>query len=106
VLCALVLLLCGVPDDVIAHKYLLTDLGLGYCHDGFVGNLTRLGPLKDNRAAAECIVSSRPEAILGTLVLIRREYGGVEEFIRGRCGLSDDEIEAIRRNLVVEVSGD
>lgn len=106
VLCALVLSLCGVPDEVVAHEYSLTDLGLGHRRDEFIGNLTRSGPLKDDRAAAERMVSSRPEAMLGTLALIRREYGGVEEFVRGRCGLSDEEIEAIRRNLTIEVGGD
>ena len=106
VLCALVLSLCGVPDDAVAHEYSLTDLGLGHRRDEFVGNLTRSGPLQGNRAAAERMVSSRPEAMLGTLALIRQEYGGVEEFVRGRCGLSDEEIEGIRRNLVVEAGGD
>lgn len=106
VLCALVLSLCGVPDEVIAHEYSLTDLGLGHRRDEFIENLTRSGPLKGNRAAAERMVGSRPEAMLGTLALIRREYGGVEEFVRGRCGLSEEEIEGIRKNLVVEVAED
>lgn len=106
VLCALVLSLCGVPDNAVAHEYALTDLGLGHRRAEFVGNLTRSGPLKGGRAAAERMVSSRPEAMLGTLALIRREYGGVEDFVKGRCGLSDEEIERIRRNLVVEVGGD
>lgn len=106
VLCALVLSLCGVPDNVIAHEYSLTDLGLGHRRDEFVESLTRSGPLKGNRAAAERMVGSRPEAMLGTLALIRREYGGVEEFVRERCGLSDEEIEGLRRNLTIEVGGD
>ncbi|KAH8762123.1 tyrosine phosphatase [Diaporthe sp. PMI_573] len=106
VLCALVLSLCGVPDDAVAHEYALTDLGLGHRRAEFVGNLTQSGPLKGNRAAAERMVGSRPEAMLATLALIRREYGNVEGFVKGRCGLSDEEIERIRSNLVVEVGGD
>lgn len=105
-LCALVLSLCGVPDEVVAHEYSLTDLGLGHRRDEFVRSLTQSGPLKGNHAAAERMVGSRPEAMLGTLALIRREYGGVEEFVRGRCGLSDEEIEGVRKNLVVEVGED
>lgn len=106
VICALVLSLCGVPDDAVAHEYSLTDLGLGHRRDEFITALTRAGPLKDNPAAAARMVSSRPAAMMGTLALIRREYGGVEEFVRGRCGLSDEEIEQIRKNLIVEVEGD
>ncbi|KAJ0123614.1 tyrosine phosphatase [Diaporthe amygdali] len=105
VLCALVLSLCGVPDDAVAHEYSLTDLGLGERREEFVGNLTRSGPLQGDRAAAERMVASRPGSMLGTLALIRREYGGVEKFVRDRCGLSDEEIEGIRRNLVVEADG-
>ncbi|KAG8166638.1 hypothetical protein KVR01_002327 [Diaporthe batatas] len=105
VLCALVLSLCGVPDDAVAHEYSLTDLGLGHRRAEFVESLTRSGPLKGDRAAAERMVGSRPEAMLGTLALIRREYGGVEAFVKGRCGLSDEEIGQIRRNLVVEIGG-
>lgn len=106
VLCALVLSLCGASDDVVAHEYSLTDLGLGHRRNEFIENLVRSGPLKDNHAAAERMVGSRPQAMLGTLALIRREYGGVEDFVRERCGLSDDEIKGIRRNLVVEVGED
>lgn len=106
VLCALVLSLCGVPDDAVAHEYSLTDLGLGHRRAEFVGNLTRSGPLKGDRAAAERMVGSRPAAMLGTLALIRREYGGVEAFVKGQCGLSDEEIGRIRENLVVEIGGD
>jgi protein tyrosine/serine phosphatase len=106
VLCALVLSLCGVPDDAVAHEYSLTGLGLGHRRAEFVGNLTRSGLLKGDRAAAERMIGSRPEAMMGTLALIRREYGGVEGFVKGRCGLSDEEIERVRRNLVVEVGGD
>ncbi|KAL1864013.1 hypothetical protein Daus18300_007978 [Diaporthe australafricana] len=106
VLCALVLSLCGVPDDVVAHEYSLTDLGLGHRRAEFVASLTQSGPLKGDTAGAERMVGSRAEAMLGTLALIRREYGGVEEFVRGPCGLSAEEVEAVRRNMVVEVGGD
>lgn len=106
VLCALVLSLCGVPDDAVAHEYSLTGLGLGERRAEFVAHLTRSGPLRGDRAAAERMVGSRAEAMLGTLALIRREYGGVEEFVRGPCGLSAEEVEGVRRHMVVEVGGD
>ncbi|KAI3391795.1 hypothetical protein diail_6785 [Diaporthe ilicicola] len=106
VLCALVLSLCGVPDDAVAHEYSLTDLGLGGRRAEFVDHLVASGPLKGDRPAAERMVGSRAGAMLGTLALIRREYGGIEEFVRGRCGLSGEEIERVKRNMVVEVGGD
>lgn len=60
--------------------------------------------MKDNRPAAERMVSSKRESMIGTLKMIREKYGGVEDYVRKECGLSGGEIEQIRRNLVVEVA--
>lgn len=106
VLCALVLSLCGVPDEAVAHEYSLTDLGLKERKEEFISHLVRAPPLKGDRPAAERMVGSRWESMMGTLRMIRERYGGVEEFVRTKCGLSDGEIEQIRRNLVVDVDGD
>ncbi|KAK7731116.1 hypothetical protein SLS53_008835 [Cytospora paraplurivora] len=106
VLCALILSLCGVPDEAVAHEYSLTDLGLKERKEEFIAHLIQGPPLKDDRPAAERMVSSRWESMMGTLRMIREKYGGVEEFVRTKCGLSDEEIEQIRRNLVVDVDGD
>ena len=40
--------------------------------------------------------------MLATLAIIRKEYGSVEGFVRDRCGLTQEEIEQIRRNLIIE----
>ncbi|KUI59009.1 Tyrosine-protein phosphatase [Cytospora mali] len=103
VICALILSLCGVPDEAVAHEYSLTDLGLKERKEEFISHLIREEPLKDDRAAAERMVSSKKESMIGTLNLIWEKYGGVEEFVRKECGLSDEEIEQIQRNLVVDV---
>ncbi|KAG6249737.1 hypothetical protein E4U24_002011 [Claviceps purpurea] len=49
------------------------------------------------------MLSSRPECMLATLQVIREEYGGVEEYVRTHCKLSQDDIEQIRTNFIVEV---
>ncbi|ROV94931.1 hypothetical protein VSDG_07130 [Cytospora chrysosperma] len=104
VICALVLSLCGVPDEVVAHEYSLTDLGLKERKEEFISHLILEDPLKDNRPAAERMVSSKRESMIGTLKMIREKYGGVEDYVRKECGLSGGEIEQIRRNLVVEIA--
>ena len=40
--------------------------------------------------------------MLATLALLRKEYGSVESFVRDRCGLTQEEVEQIRRNLIME----
>lgn len=103
VICALILSLCGVPDEAVAHEYSLTDMGLKERKEEFVAHLIRVEPLRGDRAAAERMVSSKRESMMHTLSMIREKYGGVEDFVRGECGLSNAEIGQIRRNLVVDV---
>lgn len=106
VIVALILSLCGVCDAAVAHEYSLTDLGLGARKEEFVAHLTSVEPLKGNRAAAERMVSSRRESMMGTLRMVRERWGGVEAFVRGQVGLREEEVEAIRRNLVLDVEKD
>ena len=59
-ICALVLALCGVSDEVIAHEYSLTDLGLAPRKEEIVQQLIRPGEaLFGDRPQAERMVSAR-----------------------------------------------
>lgn len=40
--------------------------------------------------------------MLATLEMIRENFGGAEEYIVEKCGLTKDEVEKIRSNLIVE----
>lgn len=106
VIVALILSLCGVSDAAVAHEYSLTDLGLGARKEEFVTNLIAGEPLRGDRPAAERMVSSRRESMMATLAMVRERWGGVEAFVRGQIGLREEEVEAIRKNLVVDVQDD
>lgn len=41
-----------------------------------------------------------------TLKVIREKFGGVENYVIERCGLSKDEVEKLRSNLIVEKSAE
>jgi len=41
--------------------------------------------------------------MLATLQMIREKYGGPEGYVLEKCGLSMDDIQNIRANLVVEM---
>lgn len=40
--------------------------------------------------------------MLATLEMIREKFGGVEQYAIEQCGLSKDDIEKIRSNLIIE----
>ena len=44
--------------------------------------------------------SRRPETMRATLAMIREDYGGAEEYLR-RAGITDDEIDALRKALLL-----
>lgn len=92
-----------MSDEAVAHEYSLTDMGLGERKEEFISHLISVEPLKGNRAAAERMVSSRAESMQGTLRMVKERWGGVEGYVMGEIGLSAEEVEAIRKNLVVEV---
>lgn len=105
VLVAVVLSLCGVGDEAVAHEYALTDLGLRERKKEFVAQLVAGPPLEGRRADAERMVSSRRESMAATLRMMRARWGGAEGYVRDEVGLGADEVEAIRRNLMVDIDG-
>lgn len=40
--------------------------------------------------------------MFSTLKVIRKEFGGVENYMIEKCGLSKEEVEKIRSSLIVE----
>ncbi|KAF2029135.1 hypothetical protein EK21DRAFT_68299 [Setomelanomma holmii] len=53
------------------------------------------------RAAALRMVGAKEESMLRTLGMVEEEFGGAEKYMREKCGLTDDEMEGLKRNLVV-----
>ncbi|KAI0130577.1 tyrosine phosphatase [Xylariales sp. AK1849] len=106
VICALILSLCGVDDEVVAHEYSLTDLGLRSRHGEFTRHLMKEPALRNNPAGARRMVGSRKENMLLTLSRIRETYGSVEQCVLDLGLLNRDEIKHLRQNLLVDVGGE
>ncbi|KAG6060146.1 hypothetical protein E4U17_004936 [Claviceps sp. LM77 group G4] len=102
-LAAIVLALCGVDDETIAWEYGLSEEGLAPLKPAMVMELLATQSAVADESGAMRMLSSRPESMLATLQIIREEYGGVEEYVRTHCKLSQDDIEQIRTNFIVEV---
>lgn len=104
VICALILSLCGVEDEVVAHEYSLTDLGLKSRHGEFVAHLIKEPALQGNPLGARRMVGSRRENMTATLNKIREIWGSVENAVLDLKLLTREEIEQLRANLTVSGS--
>lgn len=58
-ICALVLSLCGTEDEVVAHEYSLTEIGLRSRISEFIKYLVTDPALKDNPQGARRMIGSR-----------------------------------------------
>ncbi|KAH8096727.1 protein-tyrosine phosphatase-like protein [Cristinia sonorae] len=101
VLAALILTLAGVSDDAIADDYALTRVGREPARAKVMARLSKEPIFATNSEAALNMFSSRAETMLAFLHLLREKYGGVEEYLKQYVGLTDADIAAIRRNLLV-----
>ncbi|KAI4940935.1 hypothetical protein J4E91_011112 [Alternaria rosae] len=58
--------------------------------------------LEKGRQAALRMVGSRKESMLASLDMLDERFGGAERYMREVCGLGDEELQSLRKNLVVE----
>ncbi|KAG0650074.1 Tyrosine-phosphatase [Hyphodiscus hymeniophilus] len=103
VICALVLSLCGVDDEVVAKEYSLTEIGLpDEWKTGVIEHLMENPALKGNMAGALNMISARAASMLATLEMLQEKFGGAEKYMIEKCGLSNQDIDKIRSNLIIE----
>ncbi len=95
IIVALLLSLAGVPRNVIAEDYVLSNTYLQPIYDAWIRaqprteeEITRFGGW----------FFQPPETMLGLLDYLDRQYGGVEAYLLG-AGVTQEEIAAIRRRL-------
>ncbi len=107
VFAALVLRLCGVPDEVIAWEYDITKSGLGSWREIIIAHMMKGGEPGSGtpamtREEAERAVGSRGKNMIVFLNDVVDRFGGVEKYMQEYCELSAKDVETIRRRLVVE----
>ena len=59
VICALILSFCGVPDDVVAYEYSLTEQGLAGSKESLTAYLLAHPALENNENGALNMISAR-----------------------------------------------
>ena len=110
VLAAIVLKLCGVADEVIAEEYALTEQGLGEVKERIAQHLLGTGGHggeegqqrpKRTREQVERMMGSGRENLRAFLRWLDQEEGGAEGYLKTRIGLTEEEVEKLRRTLLV-----
>ncbi|GFP52916.1 tyrosine-protein phosphatase [Trichoderma asperellum] len=101
VLCALILSLCDIPDEVVAEEYGLTTQGMAAAKPGLIKYLVSTPAFAGDEAGAERMLSSKPEAMVATLAMIRKEWGSPEGFFLKESKVSPDTITRVRQKLII-----
>ena len=96
---ALALSVLGVPAETIIADYSLSNLGFEHYYTEFIasGRLARWGiPYEDFQA----LFVVDPEWMKNLLTYLNNQYGGVETYLTRKAGLTTEELESIRKNLL------
>ena len=62
----------------------------------------QVGPLGIALEYFWILIIFRAANMLATLKMIRANFGSAEEYVIEKCGLTKEEVEKIRKNLIVE----
>ncbi|KAL2812443.1 protein-tyrosine phosphatase-like protein [Aspergillus cavernicola] len=104
VVCALLLSLGGVSDDVVADDYSFSEQNLQHMLPRMVELTLEVDPgVEDVEGLARVVTECRKDTMLITLEIVRMEYGGVYEYVKDCCNVSQGDIERIRRALLTEI---
>ncbi|KAL7283863.1 hypothetical protein ACG7TL_003303 [Trametes sanguinea] len=101
VFAAAILMLLGARDEDIVADYALSEIGLQPVVPMFAMRFQREAVFRDNWTGTLNMGSSRPETMRAFLGHVRREYGGIETFLRKHTSLTDDDFRRIRENLLI-----
>lgn len=106
VFAALLLSLLGVDDNTVAEEYTLTEIGLKEQKPMFIERLMTNPAFSEpggpGLEGAQRMTTCTKENMLATLAMMRRNYGSAEEYVTKACGLSKEELEAIKKVMTVE----
>lgn len=48
------------------------------------------------------LIGDRASNMMSTLKMLKATFGGAEQYVIEKCGLTKEEVERIRKNLIVE----
>jgi len=106
VLVAVVLAILGVDAERIGVDYQLTEIGLAARKPVMVGRLVSTGAFgeesEESIAAAERMLGAKKESMVATVQHIEEKYGSAKAYAKNQCGVSEEDIRALRRRFLDE----
>jgi protein tyrosine/serine phosphatase len=107
---SLVLLLLGVPAELIIHEYTLSNVGLAPTKHINVERLLKKGTFSkcgivEARRKCERMVGARVESMRALLAEVNSKWSGAEGYFRGVVGLTAEEIRRVKEVMTVEGEG-
>ncbi|KAH6915078.1 protein-tyrosine phosphatase-like protein [Coprinopsis sp. MPI-PUGE-AT-0042] len=104
-LAAIILKLVGVEDEQVAQDYALTRVGREPAREMIMQRLSQEPLFASNNEAALNMFTCRHETMIAFLKHMEEAYGGAENYVKHYVGLSDEDIETVKRNLLVPAEG-
>ncbi|KAF9528015.1 protein-tyrosine phosphatase-like protein [Crepidotus variabilis] len=98
---AILLKLAGVSDEDIAKDYALTRIGREPAREMIMKRLQKEPLFASNNKAAMNMLTCRYDTMEIFLKHFDQKYGGVEEYCRHIVDLTNDDIAAIKKNILV-----
>lgn len=99
---ALLLSLLGVPDAAILADFSLSNLFFDEVRQTIQKDAERLAVFGIRSGNLWPLLVADPETLRVALAYVRRQYGSVEGYVRGRGGLSDTTLQQLRAELLTE----
>lgn len=102
IMAALILLICGVPEETVLSDYTLTNVTFDRAFDT-LGTIMATGMNKNDpaeKAKIRDFFGVRPEWMQIVLGFIDDRYESVDDYLLDRTDLTKDELDAIRDNLL------
>lgn len=120
VMAMIILLLLGVENHIIAKEYELTSIGLLPDHDEikrsffegmdqFKSKFEGTDHFKEISGMTpdemfKNLISSKYESMIAAIELFNKEFGGVENYCTNNLGLTEEDLNKIRSNLLTNNS--
>jgi protein tyrosine/serine phosphatase len=104
VITAILLKLAGVEDEDIADDYALSRIGREPVRAMVMARLSKEPVFASDNQAALNMLTCRRETMLAFLSLLEEKYNGVTDYLKHYLGLSEADIDIIKKNLVVSSS--
>lgn len=103
VFAALLLSLCGVPNETIVEDYAMTTEGFGAWREHLIQRLLQREDAA-TREDAELIIASHPETMKAFLEdVVAAKFGSAREYFVQQCGLTKAEVDKLTHTLVITI---